>query len=227
MRSIRAAGIAAALLLCTALSPAKASAEDYFSKISLSAGYGSENDITEVKVNISSSGISAYSIEVNFDPRSLYFVGAEQGGSLDGGTFYCNENYSDNAVKLVWSNSRNQKCSGTAAVLRFKAAYGTAETATKLSIKHAELADDLEEEVSTVQDCAMKIARSITKGDVDENTVINVADLIMLNKYLLSGSEYPLSYTRQANADVSGNGIVTMTDSALILNYLSMQIEGF
>ncbi|MCM1225801.1 MAG: dockerin type I domain-containing protein [Clostridium sp.] len=227
MRSIRAAGIAAALLLCTVLSPAKASAEDYFSKISLSAGYGSENDITEVKVNISSSGISAYSIEVNFDPRSLYFVDAEQGESLDGGTFYCNENYSDNAVKLVWSNSRNQKCSGAAAVLHFKAAYGTAETDTKLSIKHAELADDLEEEVSTVQDCAMKIARSITKGDVDENTVINVADLIMLNKYLLSGSEYPLSYTRQANADVSGNGIVTMTDSALILNYLSMQIEGF
>lgn len=224
MKSIRAAGLAAAVFLCSIFSPVKVSAEN-LSVVSLNAGYGSENDITNVRLNIDSDGISAYSIEINFDPRDLCFVGAQQGDSLDGGTFYCNEDYSDNAVKLVWSNSRNQSCKGTAAVLRFKAAYGTAETTTDLSIRHAELADDLNKADFVLQDCTMKIAQKITKGDVDLSGRINVADIVALNSYLLNSDKYPLSYASQANADVSQNGEVTATDCSLIINYILMLIE--
>lgn len=224
MKVLKSTVFSMVLFLCSAFAPVCANAAG-ISSLSLNPSYGSENSITDVRLNIQSDGISAYSAEIRFDPRVLYFTGAEQGNALNGGVFYCNDTYSDNVVRLVWSHSRNQVCNGAAAVLHFRAAAKTAETDTVLSIGHAVVADDIKQAHFNISNCTMKIAGEITKGDVNGDGYVNVSDIISLNLYLLNRTEYPLSYTAQACADVSGNGNVTTADGTLIMNYISNIIK--
>ena len=219
VKALKSTVLSVILFLCSAFAPVRTHAAG-ISSFSLNPSYGSENSITDVRLNIQSSGISAYSVEIRFDPRILYFTGAEQGNALNGGVFYCNDTYSDNAVRLVWSHSRNQVCNGAAAVLHFRAAAKTAETDTVLSIGHAVAADDIKPASININNCTLKIAGEIKKGDVNDDGYVNVADVILLNLYLLNRGEYPLSYTAQACADVSGNGNVTTADGTLIMNYI-------
>lgn len=224
MKTLKSIVFSMALFLCSVFVPMRAEAAGV-SSLSLDPSYGSENSITDVRLDIQSDGISAYSVEIRFDPRVLCFTGAEQGNALNGGVFYCNDTYSDNIVRLVWSHSRNQVCNGAAAVLHFRAAANTAETDTVLSIGHAVVADDIKQARFNIDNCTMKIAGEIIKGDVNGDGYVNVSDVISLNLYLLNRVKNPLSYTAQACADASGNGNVTIADSTLIMNYIAKIIK--
>lgn len=222
---LKTAVLSAAAVIFSAISPVYASEQDN-SVIYINAGYGAECEITDIELNIkSNTGISAYSIEVDYDPRVLYFMGAKQGEALDGGTFYCNGDYSDDAVRIVWSDGRNQTADGTAAILRFRPAYGTAETDTAVSIGYSMVADDLNEAEFEASDGNLKIASEINRGDVNNDGEVSVSDVVLLNMYLLKGDEEALTYTCQANAEVTGDKLVTPADSAMILNYVSMTIK--
>lgn len=63
-------------------------------------------------------------------------------------------------------------------------------------------------------------------GDVDEDNNIVVADLVLLNKYLLKDEETLKSITAQGliNANVDFDDEINQTDSTLLLNALSNQI---
>lgn len=196
--------------------------------ISINAGFGAENDIAEVELNIDKSlGLAAYSIEVDFDPRVLTFVEAVQGSAFSDGVFYCNGDYSDDAVRIVWSDSRNRRDNGTAAILRFKTAYGSADTITPISIGYSVLADDMREAEYTAKEGELIITEEITAGDINCDGEVSVSDVVMLNMYLLNAQDNPLSYASQANADVTGDKKVNSSDSAHLLNYISMKIEEF
>lgn len=221
----KTAVLAAAAVMLGTVSPLHVSAQDA-PVIYINAGYGAECEMTEIELNIrNNTGISAYSIEVDYDPRVLYFMDARQGDALDGGTFYCNGDYSDDAVRLVWSDSRNQTADGTAAVLRFRPAYGTAETDTPVSIGYSVIADDLNEAEFETSGGNLKIAGEINRGDVNDDGDVSVSDVVSLNMYLLNPKKYELSYTRQANAEVTGDKLVTANDSGLIMNYVCMMIK--
>lgn len=222
---LKTAVLSAAMVIVSAVSPVYASEQDN-SVIYINAGYGAECEITDIELNIkSNTGISAYSIEVDYDPRVLYFMGAKQGEAFDGGTFYCNGDYSDDAVRIVWSDGRNQTADGTAAILRFRPAYGTAETDTAVSIGYSMVADDLNEAEFEASDGNLKIASEINRGDVNNDGEVSVSDVVLLNMYLLKGDEEALTYTCQANAEVTGDKLVTPADSAMIMNYVSMTIK--
>lgn len=63
-------------------------------------------------------------------------------------------------------------------------------------------------------------------GDVDLDGKVIVADLVMLNKFLLaSPEEKMLGDVQLANADCIKDGYVNQTDSTCLLNYLSNQIK--
>ena len=61
-------------------------------------------------------------------------------------------------------------------------------------------------------------------GDIDGDGVVSAADVVMLNKYLLNSSAYPLTEEQLKAADVNQDGIVNMTDSSLILEYVNGNI---
>ncbi len=221
----KTAVLAAAAIMTASVSPVNASAQDA-PAIYINAGYGAECETTEIEVNIkNNTGMSAFSIEVDYDPRALYFMDAEQGDALNGGTFYCNSDYSDNAIRLVWSDSRNQTADGAVAVLKFRPSYGTAETETPVTLGYSVIADDLSEAEFERSDGSLKIAREIKRGDVNDDGKVCVSDVVSLNMYLLNAKEDALSYTCQANAEVNGDKAVTAEDSAMILNYVCMIIK--
>lgn len=194
----------------------------------ISAGYGAENDICEVELRIkNNNGISAYSVTINYDSDMLTFIEASQSNALSGGVFYCNGSYAQDAIRLVWSDSRNKTGDGAAAVLRFKAANGTADMNTLVSIGHTILGDDLQPAAFEASDGELKISGDIFHGDVNRDGIINIADIVALNMYLLDPDENVLTNSSQANADVNMDKTVDSTDSLTIMNYISMTIGGF
>lgn len=194
----------------------------------INAGYGEENGVAEVELKIKNNkGISAYSVIVNYDPDMLTFIEASQSDTLSGGVFYCNGSYAQDAVRLVWSDSRNKSGDGTAAVLRFKAADGTADLNTLVSIGHTLVGDDLQPAAFEASDGELKISGEIFYGDVNRDGIVNVADIVALNMYLLDSDKNVLTNTSQANADVNGDKLINSNDSLTIMNYISMTIGGF
>lgn len=221
----KAGAVLAAVMACFALCSTTAVAQDK-PTICLNAGYGGENDITEVELNIeNNSGISAYSVKVNYDPKTLEFVEARQGDAIGSGTFYSNGEFSEDCVRLVWSDSRNRSGDGTLAVLRFKTANETEGTKTPLSIGHSTISDDLSSAEFDVRNSELRIGGDINTGDVNMDGIVDVSDVVALNMYLLEGMSDSISYTIQANCEVSGDKKISADDSVCLINHVSMITE--
>jgi hypothetical protein len=221
---MRKGKILTAFILITAvfLLNMSVSAEEQ-TQIYIEAGYGGENAIAEIDLKLSgNNGLSAYSIEINYDPSKLRFVDALQGDAIDGGIFYCNGDYDEDALRIVWSNNRNKLGDGTIARLRFKTLNGTAETSTPISIGHSVLGnDDFEEIIFETDNDELKIGKELKKGDVNKDGKVDVADVVWLNQYLLNPLYEP-DFTTLGNAEVSGNKKIDTMDSMTLINYVTM-----
>jgi hypothetical protein len=62
-------------------------------------------------------------------------------------------------------------------------------------------------------------------GDIDANGQVELADAILLMKYLFVGGETPVPvacepFTTIHNGDANGNGTIDVTDPIYMLNYL-------
>ena len=56
-------------------------------------------------------------------------------------------------------------------------------------------------------------------GDINLDNKVSSVDVVLLNKYLLSNTEYPLSeLSSYANADCKYDGIIDLNDSTMITN---------
>lgn len=189
----------------------------------INAGYGEQNDITEVELKIeNNSGISAYSVRVDFDPRVLEFVDAGQGDAIGSGTFYSNGEYSEDCVKLVWSDSRNRSGDGVLAVLRFKTANETAETKTTVSIGHSTVSCDLSAAEFETENDELRISGDYKRGDVNMDGLIDVSDVVALNMHLLEGITDDVSFSVQASCELSGDKKISSDDSVCLMNHVAM-----
>lgn len=86
--------------------------------------------------------------------------------------------------------------------------------------------NNLEENVSGLTDEEManknKIDYEYIPGDVNQDGVVNIADLIAINMYLLNPEQNSLTEVQLKAADVAdtGNGKIDTSDSALLMNYI-------
>lgn len=62
-------------------------------------------------------------------------------------------------------------------------------------------------------------------GDTNYDNDITVADVVMLNMYIINPTDNPLEQVQLANADCVRDGYINSSDSAMILNYVSMMID--
>ncbi len=192
-------------------------------QINVSDSYAVPWGFAEVKIDIKNNpGISAFSINLSYDEEILEFADARCGNGLTNGTFFCNGSRSGNSIKAVWSNASDIYLNDNIAVIRFKVKNAEAETSSALKIEYLEFGNSHLEPVEIeTHDGEIKIAREILPGDADENGIIDINDIVTLNLYLLDNHIYPLSsYTAEANCDMDGNGIVEITDSAIMINKL-------
>jgi len=82
----------------------------------------------------------------------------------------------------------------------------------------------VETETTTISESESEI-QDILYGDVDDNNIINILDVITLNKNLL-GKEN-ISEKQQKQADVDQSGLPDSNDSLLILKYIVGIIKNF
>lgn len=74
---------------------------------------------------------------------------------------------------------------------------------------------------------------SVLVGDVNLDGVVDSTDIIVLNRYLLSSTEYPLTEKGLLAAntvfdfDANGNPVINSNDSAAITNYVLKVIDHF
>lgn len=68
---------------------------------------------------------------------------------------------------------------------------------------------------------------AVLMGDVNEDGAVTDTDVTILNKYLLSETEYPLTDYGKLAADVSGDGVISLNDSSIITNYCLGIFENF
>ena len=95
-------------------------------EIYLQCGYAQENSETVVSLMSDSAlSVSAFSVEIVFDPSVLTFEDAVAGEALTSGTFHSNGEYSEDCVRLVWSDSKNADVMGELAKLKFSVKNAT------------------------------------------------------------------------------------------------------
>lgn len=223
MKKRKAAVILSAIIMIFSLNTvtAKVDAEDKLPCIYPECGYAGENEITEVSVKFDSeTDISAFSIEIVFNPEMLDFIEAEKGSAVKSGTFYYNT-YSEDSVKLVWSDSKDSSIKGTAAKLSFKTKHGTAEKEAGVFVGRCILGNENYEEVQfETENSFVKIYRDYVMGDASGDGVTNSSDVIVVNKNVISENKYPISSENKINADADCDGVISSKDCTKIINHI-------
>ncbi len=191
-------------------------------KIYLQCGYAQENSETVVSLMSDSAlSVSAFSIEIVFDPSVLTFEDAVAGEALTSGTFYSNGEYSEDCVRLVWSDSKNADAMGELAKLKFSVKNATSGEKTGLYIGYTEMGNEKLQEVAFEKsDAEMEIKQDYVWGDANCDGYTTASDVVMINKYNLSQKDYPLSDNGFINADVDFNEIINLSDSMEITSYV-------
>ena len=54
-------------------------------------------------------------------------------------------------------------------------------------------------------------------GDIDCDDIITATDIVLLNKYILSSTEYDLKPVAKANADCNNDGVIDLKDSNMLI----------
>jgi hypothetical protein len=191
--------------------------------VNIESGYAQENSKTDVVISFDNNpGISAYSIEISYDPQLLAFDSAKSLTSGKNETFYCNGKYSSGSIKAVWSSSMEDDADGGALQLTFKTKSETAEKTSAVDLESCQFGNkDLSQINYEISGGEVKITGEINSGDADLNGIVEIGDLVTLNKYLLDNASYPLkSNTAEANCDMDLNGKLEMSDSAYLINRL-------
>lgn len=202
-----------------------ASAKTKLPEISLKCGYAQENTETIVSLNVNEEiFVSAYSFEIYFDPDVLSFEDASMGSALQYGSFYCNGEYSEDCVRVVWSDSEDINVSGELAKLKFRTKTAESGTKTGLYIGYSVMGNENYEEIpfDTV-DSEIEIMADYIWGDANGDGLTTAADAVAVNKYNISRDLYPINKKYTTNADIDYNNIINLSDSDGIVSYIIRQ----
>lgn len=220
MRKKRIFAALSALMLCinTAFA-ADVSAAEKPVCIYLNGSCAGENDIASVSVMFDKeTEVSAFTIEVVYNPEQLEFVDASMGKCLEGGTFYDSGNTFEDSVRLVWSDSRDHNAEGTVATLKFKTKSETEDSTAPLYVGYCQLGtQDFEEIEYRSEDFELEILKKYKRGDVNGDGEISGSDVVKVNKYIISGNKFELDENQLRNADVNLDGIVNSKDCMIII----------
>lgn len=194
-------------------------AEEELPRIFLSSANAGENQLTEITVNFDGNvDISAFSIEILFNPENLVFIEAQKGNALNSGTFYYNS-FSEDSVRLVWSDGKDSSVNGVAAKLVFKTknSNGAVPVYIGYSMLGNENLQELEFETGNGE---IRIYSDYLKGDVSGDGKIDSTDIILLNKYLISKELYPIGEDLLVNADMDYDGNINSKDGMDMINLI-------
>lgn len=163
-------------------------------------------------------GILGALLTIDYDP-ALTLVNAEAGGAWSALTFTTPAVYR-NHCNFVWDGDTNAASGdGTILVLTFEVpADAEVDTVYTISASYTYgnlIRDDLEAVDMEIEDGSITVTHAI--GDVNNDGVVDVADVIVLRRYLAGG--YNVSIDESA-ADMNGDGNITIADVVLLRRFL-------
>lgn len=163
-------------------------------------------------------GILGALLTIDYDP-ALTLVSAEAGGAWSALTFTTPAVYK-NHCNFVWDGDTNAASGdGTILVLTFEVPAGAeVDTVYTISASYTYgnlIRADLEAVDMEIEDGSITVTHPV--GDVNNDGVVDVADVIVLRRYLAGG--YNVSIDESA-ADMNGDGNITIADVVLLRRFL-------
>ncbi|MBR5620454.1 MAG: InlB B-repeat-containing protein [Clostridia bacterium] len=167
-------------------------------------------------------GIIATSINLTYDNTVLRLVDVQDGGLMGSTAFSPGHDYTLVPYTVVWEDglaTQNYTEDGVLATFTFEILEDAplGETPITLNyIKNSTLNVDLDEVEFVLSSGKIEITDR-TPGDVNQDGVINLKDVVILRRYLSEGWNVTI---HESSADVNGDHLVDLKDVVLITRYL-------
>jgi hypothetical protein len=163
-------------------------------------------------------GIIGAILTLTYDP-ALTLIGAEAGSAWNSLNFTTPSTFS-NPCNFVWDGLNNADFSnGTIIILTFElpenAEVGTVYNISASYTAGNMLNENLEAVDMEIENGSITIVNLI--GDVNHDGVVDVADVIVLRRYLAGGYNVVID---EAAADINGDGVITIADVILLRRLL-------
>lgn len=185
--------------------------------------YAVEDHMITVPICIASNnGIMGYKINVDFDSTILRVSSVSCGDAFMSGLF--NYYADESGISIVWNNTENISNDGILFTISFeRLEYNDFSTAINLSYLQEDTFDEawndvvLECETVTIKANASKVI-----GDVNEDKLLNLKDIVILKRYLAGGYDVSVAYR---NADINKDNRVDVVDIMILERYLDGSFE--
>ncbi|MBR6835294.1 MAG: glycoside hydrolase family 9 protein, partial [Oscillospiraceae bacterium] len=138
------------------------------------------------------------------------------------------DSYSTNEVTIYWNSPFTTLLTYVLTDSSAVSADPTAQPTEEPTVKPTEEPTDKPTEQPTdkpTADPTATTAPKVTKGDIDNNGVVDITDVSLLSLYLIGDKK--LDDAALKAADVDSDGEVRLTDAARMLQFLSKNINSF
>ncbi len=188
-------------------------------KITLNSSYAGKYVTVPVKV-FNNTGFAAMSLKYTFDEKLNY-------SGWSSGLVNPEDSTINNSLYLTSAKSENVTSSGTLYAICFKLPDKVSDgDVYSISLENLRIADEDENDVKiilhggsiTIDDKTIEEDPSVTYGDVNSDGEVDIADAVLLNKYLINCAA--LTDTQLESADCLLDGRINASDTVAIMTKL-------
>lgn len=180
-----------------------------------------------IPINLTDNpGIVSMKLELSYDTDIFEFVSAENGEVFPEDSYHGPSTEETDAKVLLWSNStikENITTNGKIAFVTFRVKDGVQAGTYTINL----ICDPANNDVLDVNGQAVQLETSgisiavndFVYGDLDNNGEVDVADVLMLERYLAKWKAY--SGISTDAADVDGDGVVSLRDITVLERHIA------
>lgn len=190
-------------------------------EISICAIEGTPGTAVTADVSVANNtGIAGMTFQVTYDPEALEFTGISR-GDLTAGCAVFKESSTQGAVTVLWSAGTNIAEDGTLARLNFTIKPGAQAGKHPLGVRSISntAVDENAQPVMIRTHGNELFVRSVLAGDVSEDGVLDIRDVVLLQQALASGKTF--TGVELLVRDYNRDGLVTVSDLLGLVTYVS------
>jgi hypothetical protein len=174
--------------------------------------------VVRVSINIQNNpGVLGAILTLNYDP-ALTLLRAEAGGAWSTLNLTPPRTLT-NSCNFVWDGLNNDYSNGSVLVLTFQLPDDAdVDTVYDISASYTYgniINEDMENITLGIENGSIKVIKIV--GDINDDGIIDVADVITLRRYLAGGYDITID---ESSADMNDDGLITITDVLLLRRFL-------
>jgi len=166
-------------------------------------------------------GVVMWRTELQYDQSALQLVSVQFKGAS--GELEKNSNLGTCPYPMIWNDAYSQNNTETGTVVTFEfrlLAAAVAGRTYSIALENSKASDTNDQEVPFTSSAASVQANAFHYGDVDNNGIVTIDDVIYLMKYIVRESGYT-TIPIPESADVDGNTGIDGRDAVAILRHIA------